>query len=472
MPRLLFALTLLAVLASLGCAREAAVSLDRWELDVPGQPSEEVTLPARLALPSHPVRYALRTDVDVPPALRGAPASIAVTGAFARASLQVDGALAQPCTPVLVDRYRTDGSQCWHFVPPPGAATLHLDLTLEHTTPLTALFDSAPVLVPGSDGGERFEDVVRFDDVTAIGSAFVAGLLGIFYTAAYLFDRTRKAHLWFAVQGIGGLSYPLWWLGVLQPVFGYADRFVLVESMLGAGLASVYFTHDELGLGPVPRAWRVLVGIGALTGVAQIAAFPPAALPLVTAAFISLPTLGVVFLCGRSVLRSGPKATSVVIGLTWLAIALAAPLDVPALVGLPTHAGGLRIMALAMSFVGLGQGALLAREHVTSLRDADALNAELRRQVADRSRELAEALAQIGTDRVLALAPGDVVAGRYRVMQTLGTGGMGEVYEVERIADGRRLALKVVLGPATRDQLARLAREGQIAARIDHPNLV
>ena len=163
---------------------------------------------------------------------------------------------------------------------------------------------------------------------------------------------------------------------------------------------------------------------------------------------------------------------AVIIGLTWLAITLAAPFDVPALIGLPTHEGGVRIMSLAISLVGLGQGALLARQHVTSLRDADALNVELRRQVADRSRELAEALAQLGGPRERALGVGDVVGTRYRVVRPLGAGGMGEVYEVERLADGRRLALKVVLGLATRDQLARLAREGQIAAQVVHPNLV
>ena len=49
-------------------------------------------------------------------------------------------------------------------------------------------------------------------------------------------------------------------------------------------------------------------------------------------------------------------------------------------------------MSLALGVVGVGQGALLARQHVTSLLDADRLNAELRRQIAERSRELADAL--------------------------------------------------------------------------------
>ena len=243
--------------------------------------------------------------------------------------------------------------------------------------------------------------------------------------------------------------------------------------MLGAGLASLHFSHAKLGLGPVHRAWRYVIGAGAIMGLAQIAPFPPPVVPLLTAAIIGLPTAMVVVLCARAVLRSRERFTALVIGLTWLAIVVAAPFDVPALIGLPTHEGGVRVMSLAIAVVGLGQGALLARQHVTSLRDADTLNAELRRQVADRSRELAEALSQLGSSSTeLWLDVGDVVGARYRVVRALGSGGMGTVYEVERLTDGKRLALKMVQGAASHEQLARLAREGQIAAGIDHPNLV
>jgi serine/threonine-protein kinase len=49
---------------------------------------------------------------------------------------------------------------------------------------------------------------------------------------------------------------------------------------------------------------------------------------------------------------------------------------------------------------------------------------------------------------------------------------MGAVYEVERVADGRRLALKVLTGNAGRAALARFAREAQVAAELDHPNVI
>ena len=49
---------------------------------------------------------------------------------------------------------------------------------------------------------------------------------------------------------------------------------------------------------------------------------------------------------------------------------------------------------------------------------------------------------------------------------------MGAVYEVERISDGKHLALKVLTGVADREALARFAKEAQIAAQLSHPNVV
>jgi serine/threonine-protein kinase len=49
---------------------------------------------------------------------------------------------------------------------------------------------------------------------------------------------------------------------------------------------------------------------------------------------------------------------------------------------------------------------------------------------------------------------------------------MGVVYEVERSSDQRRLALKTLRGRANPETMARLAREAQIAAQLDHPHLV
>src|SRR5690348_16847296 len=63
------------------------------------------------------------------------------------------------------------------------------------------------------------------------------------------------------------------------------------------------------------------------------------------------------------------------------------------------------------------------------------------------------------------LAKGEVLAGRYRVLELLGTGGMGEVYEVEDRELGERIALKVIRQETPFDSgvLDRLRREVQLA---------
>lgn len=63
--------------------------------------------------------------------------------------------------------------------------------------------------------------------------------------------------------------------------------------------------------------------------------------------------------------------------------------------------------------------------------------------------------------------------GGYRVLQLLGRGGMGAVYEAEHLETGRRVALKV-LGQSIDSPEARkrFLREGRLAASVSHPNSV
>jgi hypothetical protein len=107
-------------------------------------------------------------------------------------------------------------------------------------------------------------------------------------------------------------------------------------------------------------------------------------------------------------------------------------------------------------------------------REVQGLNAELRRQVAERSHELEKALGGALTPMpgTAALRPGDVFGGRFRIARLLGVGGMGAVYEVTRLTDAKALALKVMTGAADADAARRFAREAEIAARVQHDRLV
>ena len=109
-----------------------------------------------------------------------------------------------------------------------------------------------------------------------------------------------------------------------------------------------------------------------------------------------------------------------------------------------------------------------ARAHTEAV-----LTAEVRHQVAARSRELGDALSRSDVEgEAPPLRVGQSFEERYLVVKQIGQGGMGAVYEVQRVSDERRLALKVVTGHVTGSAAARFAREAEIGARMRHENLV
>lgn len=69
--------------------------------------------------------------------------------------------------------------------------------------------------------------------------------------------------------------------------------------------------------------------------------------------------------------------------------------------------------------------------------------------------------------------PGSTIAG-YRVIDLLGSGGMGEVYLVENPQLGRREAMKVVsvAGSSNADFAQRFSNEARTVAALDHPSIV
>ncbi|HEX6808641.1 MAG TPA: serine/threonine-protein kinase [Gemmatimonadaceae bacterium] len=68
---------------------------------------------------------------------------------------------------------------------------------------------------------------------------------------------------------------------------------------------------------------------------------------------------------------------------------------------------------------------------------------------------------------------GQVLAGRYRVIEQLGQGAMGRVYLAEHIKMGRRCAVKVMSPElvSDADAISRFNREATSASRIQHPHV-
>jgi serine/threonine protein kinase len=79
-------------------------------------------------------------------------------------------------------------------------------------------------------------------------------------------------------------------------------------------------------------------------------------------------------------------------------------------------------------------------------------------------------VSKIATFRAYAIPMSErVVAGRYRLDQPLGLGGMSSVWEAEDVELERRVAVKVLAGTADRQ---RFEREARAAAALSHPNVV
>ena len=76
------------------------------------------------------------------------------------------------------------------------------------------------------------------------------------------------------------------------------------------------------------------------------------------------------------------------------------------------------------------------------------------------------------------LGSGDLLAGRYRLVEQLGRGGMGVVWRASDELLGRDVAVKEVKAPdgledeQVRRLYARLEQEARAAARVEHPNVI
>src|SRR5262249_22835120 len=68
---------------------------------------------------------------------------------------------------------------------------------------------------------------------------------------------------------------------------------------------------------------------------------------------------------------------------------------------------------------------------------------------------------------------GQVLDGRYRIVDRIGVGGMGSVYEAEHLALKKRVAVKVIRAELVADDetRARFEHEARATAQIEHPHV-
>ncbi|MCA9676354.1 MAG: serine/threonine protein kinase, partial [Myxococcales bacterium] len=472
------------------CRGGDAVELRRWSVagevvDAPG----DVVLPAHLALACHHDTYTLSTRVEVPPAWRGRALTLVIADPQARATLVVDGAAAPATDATRAELYRGVGPAGWR-VPADATAdgVLDLELTVAHRWTQSAWWNTAPLLVAGDDTPAAAVRVLVFNHYVAIAALIALAQLGLTGFGIYLVDRRRRGYLWLGVQSVAAAYYPLFVLGWSQPLVGVYDAPVLAGALVVAITASIWFTHAIFEQRSPSRLWLLLAA-------ASVAVFAWFHDPFVATQISGPVTIGVVIVltgyqlvvCARLAWTHPDRLTARFQFASWVALAVCMPPDLLHWLGQPAALDGARPASAGLLSFALCLSLLLSRRHILALKgeaehldaaerqraQVEQLNVELRRQVAERSTQLFAALAIAGgkSGQAPELRAGELVQGRYEVVRELGRGGMGIVYEVERIADRRHFALKLtheLHGTA----LARLAREALIASKIHHPNVV
>ncbi|MBK8256573.1 MAG: serine/threonine protein kinase [Polyangiaceae bacterium] len=112
-------------------------------------------------------------------------------------------------------------------------------------------------------------------------------------------------------------------------------------------------------------------------------------------------------------------------------------------------------------------------ETLAHAREAQALDAQLRLRVRERSRELARAVRSVAQEETR-LGEGALFEHRFEIDATIGAGAMGDVYRARGRASGQTVALKVLRrwdGIAAVD-MERFVVEAAAAATVVHPAIV
>jgi hypothetical protein len=244
--------------------------------------------------------------------------------------------------------------------------------------------------------------------------------------------------------------------------------------MVAAAVAGLCFVHAEFGLGRAPRLVVAALGLAIVDFAVEPNAFGGGRHLSTLLYVIGLPTIVYVVVRLIGVARRGGavRTSAALFACAWALFLASAVPDVLIAAHRSDLVAGIYGSSIGVTLYVLVHALVLARERALAVRRQEQLNRELQRQIAERSRELSEALARLQLARDASLEPGAIIDGRYRIGSVLGRGGAGQVYECERIADGAAFALKVLRGAPPPGALARFAREAEIAARLDDDHLI
>ncbi|MFT3924930.1 MAG: serine/threonine-protein kinase [Myxococcales bacterium] len=498
LPALLCCLWLFCV----GCsANEDVITVSRWSFAPPsGLAPATVELPANLAneLPEHDCVYWLRTRVELPPEMRDKALVLAFPLFLGASQLFVDGSHEAALLDVENEHaYRAVGGQRFRIPAEWNHGSgIDLALRIEHTWMRSAWIDTSPRLSVSRGGDTWTRSVQIWNQGTAMLAQATISVLFLFYALLFFLDRRQATYGWLALEAFAGASYPSVFDGSALLLFGEAEQLILALGLPIALWASVQFAHAQFKLDRPPRWIDVmLVGVIAVTfaGAGRFSLTRFAGPPIVLSLAVNV--LYQMWLTAR-LWRTQRSYRAGALFLSWAGLGLLSAPDMISWLGFGEILGGLQGGCVGIMFIAALQSVVLGAEHVSYVRQAEdlahqlaeriglleqqhqevaRLNEELYRQMAARSEQLAQALTRLAAGALaepLQLSEGTLVDERYRVIRAIGSGGMGRVYEVERLVDGMRLALKVLARPDGMAELARFSREAQIAGTLRHPNVV
>jgi hypothetical protein len=451
----------LAIAALAGCVPEGR-ELRTWTLEIDGESTAvEFPIYGLFELPKHDTTYTLRTTVALGADEAGGTVTVALECFHGDITLTANDVAIADTGDAPVGEHR--------FVIGPeltARGSLALAFAVHHTSMSAIGIAVSPRLSPGVLPARG--PTAAFNRVTGIVELSVLAIFALLYIALYAHDR-RRENLLVVLAAIASSIGPLWQLGALELLGSFGSTAIGLGICVTQVSVLAYF-HVDFELGPMPR--RILYAY-AILAVGHLGdSIHLAWALLMNGATMSVGFgIAVVHAVSQAYRITGPRRRD---GQIVLAVLLLGTLMIaPDLYGLGVGVsliGGVHTISLGVILFVIAISLMLARHHVARAKALERVADELRRQVAERSRELADALARLAHAPAAALEADRVIDGRYRVVRKLGAGGMGAVYEVDR--DGQRLALKTLRGRVDAEQLSRFAREAQIAAELDHPNLL
>jgi predicted Ser/Thr protein kinase len=450
-----------------GCAAEGR-PLHAWDLVVDANAAAPVAvrLPGNLFtdLPLRYTGYALHASVELADDERGRELSLVVPCFHRPLALAVDG--------VSVAPIGADNGE--HRFVIPASATTGPQLALSLTTrldwdPRNGFYAPPRLMIGHAPRGAP----AAFHFYLNLAAIFFSAFFMLLYGTMFALDR-RREYAVFAGGVLAVTIYLAYNLGYLDLLGAWAGASLFGIAVWTSTMAIHVFLHLSLDLGRPPRSWLLVsAGFCALYLIA-----PPWLLTLAVVNVLSFLGWVAFFLyVGLVVIRRalrGPHRDDarllLVIGYVPHVVTSLFELGV---IGVGVNPlGAVHIGALGTLAVLASQAMIVSRQFVARRRALEQTAEELRRQVAERSRELADALARLAQRPAEPVGEGRIIDGRYRVEHRIGAGGMGTVFAVRRLSDDARLALKTLRGRGDPERMARFAREAQIAAELDHPNLV